>query len=96
MTIQQIGSISGKAHEGGKELLSKYEPAGNGWIVAGPEAKGTAYEDFIGGIAERKDDYSCAAFLYLSDAQPVSRLNVRSATQDIGLLDYEPVPALLI
>jgi len=96
MTIQQIGAVSGKAHAGGKELLGKYELAGNGWITAGPEAKGTPYEDFIGGIAERKDDYCAAAFLYLSDVQSVPRLNVRAATQDIGLLDYEPVPALLI
>jgi hypothetical protein len=96
MTIQQIGSVSGKAHQGGRERLSKFEPAGNGWITAGPQAKGTRYEDFIGGIAERQDDYSAAAFLYLSNVQSVPRLNVASATSDIRLKDYEAVPELPI
>jgi hypothetical protein len=94
MTIQQIGSVAGKVHQGGRELLGKFEPAGNGWITAGADAKGTRYEDYIGGIAERRDDYSCAAFLYLSKVQPVPRLNIAFATRDIGLRDYEPVPAM--
>jgi hypothetical protein len=94
VTIQQIGAIGvmkGPQQEQQLEALEKkYQVAGDGWLVGGPQFEGTPIYAF--GIAERQDDYSAAAFVYCRDAQPVPRLNITAATIDLGLRKYEKAP----
>jgi len=87
-TIQQIGAMG--IFKGQEDLMQKYEAAGTGWQIGGPGIKDSPY--VAGGIAERRDDYSAAAFVYCRDPQPVWRLNVKAATADIALLSYEQTP----
>jgi len=82
-TIQQIGSIA--IAQDRRDLLKKYEPAGNGWELVHPDSG----KPFYAGVAERRDDYSAAAFVYCRVAQPVPRLDVKAACADIDLLPYE-------
>ena len=88
-TIQQIGFLA-VAH--GQEsqieaLTRKYTLAGNGWARNIPGGPFSAFT-----LAERRDDYSAAAFLYCKSAQPVPRLNIKSATADINRREYEQQP----
>lgn len=87
-TIQQIGSLAVPANR--KDLLKKYKPAGNGWAFIAPDSVGG--KAMYAGIAERRDDYSAAAFVYCRMPQPVPRLNITAACADIGLRPYEHAP----
>jgi len=85
-TIQQIGALAvAHGQESQIETLSKkYALAGNGWarnIQGGPFSAFT--------LAERRDDYCAAAFIYCRSPQPVPRLNIKAATADITLREYE-------
>lgn len=84
-TIQQIGVAT--APEDRKDQLKKYEPAGHGWQLVHPDSP--MEKPFYAGIAERRDDYSAAAFVYCRQAQPVPRLNIKAACADIALKPYE-------
>lgn len=84
-TIQQIGFIDIPASK--EDLIKKNEPAGAGWAINKPEFECKVY---AAGLAERRDDYCAAAFLYCRDPQPVPRLNIKVALADIGLFAYEP------
>lgn len=82
VTIQQIGYCVFR--EGvDDERLDAATPAGEGFQER--PAPGIAAM----GIAERVDDYSAAAFLYLRRPQPVPRVDVAAAVADIGRLSYE-------
>jgi hypothetical protein len=71
-------------------------PGGKNWAAfAGPGEHKETPPDFLIGIAERRDDYSAAAFLYCRDAQPVPRLKIEQATADISLRTYEKAPPRL-
>jgi hypothetical protein len=90
-TIQQIGSMG--IPKGRDDLLKKYEPAGTGWRIADSGSDSSAKDQpHYAGLAERRDDYSAAAFLYCRTPQPVPRLDVKAAIADIGFRPYEPVP----
>ena len=41
------------------------------------------------GIAERVDDYCATAYVYCTEAQAVTRVDVGAATTDIGRFAYE-------
>ena len=102
-TIQQIGVVIGTG-EKARDAQKKYTPAGFGWATPGaknwaafigPGEHKEMPPDFLIGIAERRDDYSAAAFLYCREAQPVPRLKIDQATADIGLRTYEKAPPRL-
>ncbi|HUO98808.1 MAG TPA: glycoside hydrolase family 172 protein [Rhizomicrobium sp.] len=84
-TIQQIGAVGIPADR--KDMLKKYEAAGNGWQLVDPQSP--SEKPFYAGIAERRDDYCAAAFIYCRVPQPVPRLNIKAACAEIGLLPYE-------
>jgi D-arabinan exo alpha-(1,3)/(1,5)-arabinofuranosidase (non-reducing end) len=85
VTIQQIGMhlfLAGQETEQDAYLATN-PPAGAGW--ARDPRPGV-----IGmGICERVDDYSAAAFVYCHDVQAVPRVDVVSATSDLGRRAYE-------
>jgi hypothetical protein len=81
VTIQQIGYCVFR--EGiDDERLAAATAAGGGFQGPGPDV--TAH-----GIAERVDDYSAAAFVYLRDPQPVPPVDVEAAAADIARLPHE-------
>jgi Protein of unknown function (DUF2961) len=84
VTLQQIGAVAvpkGKAAL--REQLEREERvAGGGWM-----ATGGRLEAF--GICERQDDVCATAFLYLTDAQPVPRVDPAQACADIARRDFE-------
>lgn len=86
VTIQQIGAILAmKGPEGDarlKEAKARYETAGNGWIDDPALFKGTPLQAFA--IAERKDDYSAAAFVYCREPQPAPPADVAGAVRDLS------------
>ena len=100
-TIQQIGSVGGGGDKA-KLMLQRYVPAGPGWALPGttawndaldslsPEERQSIPRDYVSGMAERRDDYSAAAFVYCREPQPVPRLNIAAAVADIELRPYEP------
>ena len=88
VTIQQIGALT--VRKGEEQLLSRYQPAGNGWRYATAEESSSPF--YAAGLAERQDDYCAAAFVYCRDPQAVPRLSVEGAVADLGLLPYEPPP----
>ena len=65
-------------------LSKKYTLAGNGWDRNIRNAPFSAFT-----LAERRDDYWAAAFVYCRTPQPVPRVDLEVATADIGLRDYE-------
>jgi hypothetical protein len=79
-----------KGHE---EITHRYEVAGAGWQIGGPKFKDGPYSG--AGLAERRDDYCAAAFVYCREPQPVPRLNIHAALADIALRPYEPAPKTL-
>jgi hypothetical protein len=90
-TIQQIGAIAvAHGQESQIDALSKrYTLAGNGWQRA-PE--GAPFSAFA--IAERRDDYCAAAFVYCRLPQPVPRVDIKGAAMDIALREYEGAPTV--
>jgi len=82
-TLQQIGGVL--VPKDRPDLLRKYQPAGTGWENV-RSADGKA---MVAGIAERRDDYCAAAFVYCRDPQPVPRLDAKAACADIAFLPYE-------
>jgi hypothetical protein len=88
-TIQQIGAIAvAHGQESQIEALSKrYTLAGNGWER---DIQGAPFSAFA--IAERRDDYCAAAFVYCRVPQPVPRVDIKAAARDIALREYEGVP----
>jgi hypothetical protein len=85
VTIQQIGA---KFFAAGQEAeLEAYEVtnpvAGPGWH------RGLGPGMLAWGIAERVDDYCATAYLYLTEVQPVPRVDIGVATADIGRRTYE-------
>lgn len=88
-TIQQIGAIAvAHGEESQIEALSKrYTLAGNGWERA---SQGAPFSAFA--IAERRDDYCAAAFVYCRLPQPVPRVDIKAAAMDIALREYEGAP----
>lgn len=85
-TIQQIGALMIPPGEESRidRLSKKYTLAGNGWDR---NIRGAPFSAFT--LAERRDDYCAAAFVYCRTPQPVPRVDVKVATVDIALLDYE-------
>ncbi|MEO7275496.1 MAG: glycoside hydrolase family 172 protein [Vicinamibacterales bacterium] len=88
-TIQQIGALAvARGQESEIEDLTKrYTLAGNGWAT---DIEGAPFSAFT--LAERRDDYCAAAFVYCRTAQPVARVDVPSALADIGRREYERPP----
>lgn len=86
VTIQQIGAKGFRTGE--DDALAEYERtnpvAGEGWLRDRLPPGMLAW-----GIAERVDDYSAAAFVYCTRAQPVPRVDVAAATADLARLPYE-------
>lgn len=98
-TIQQMGSLWTYGPKAA-EAKQKYTTAGVGWIgkdeiakAAGPGLATMLPPDFLGGLAERSDDYCAAAFVYCHEPQPVSKLNIKHALTDIALRSYERAPS---
>jgi hypothetical protein len=85
-TIQQIGALMIPHGEESRidALSKKYTLAGNGWDRNIRNAPFSAFT-----LAERRDDYCAAAFVYCRTPQPVPRVDPKVATADIGLRDYE-------
>jgi hypothetical protein len=85
VTIQQIGFVGiGKGPDQEAQLeavRNKYQVAGPGWKVGGPELEGSPF--YATGIAERQDDYCAAAFLYCRTPQAVPRLDIKRALVDL-------------
>ena len=88
-TIQQIGAlVVARGQESQIDVLSeRYTLAGNGWAR---DIQGAPFSAFA--IAERRDDYCAAAFIYCRVPQPVPRVDIKAATADIGLRGYEGAP----
>ena len=93
VTIQQIGFAFFR--EGDDAAFERYQrtnpAAGQGWLMR-PRPGALAM-----GIAERRDDYCAAAFVYCREPQPVPRLDVPSALMDIAREPHEkphPMEAL--
>jgi hypothetical protein len=84
-TIQQIGIREVPA--GREELMKSVPVAGHGWENIPPPPGGGKPPHVT--IAERRDDYSAAAFVYCRDPQPARRLDAKGACADIALLPYE-------
>jgi hypothetical protein len=84
VTIQQIGAVMFMA--GQEAELAAYEAthpvAGSGWVRPGAGV-------LAWGTVERVDDYCATAFVYCREPQPVPRLNVAAATEDIARLAFE-------
>jgi hypothetical protein len=85
VTIQQIGAAR---FETGREAeadayFATNPPAGQGLLR--DVLPGTA----VFGIAERVDDYSAAAFVYLRDVQPAPRVDPVAACADLERRPYE-------
>ncbi len=95
VTIQQIGALGLAKGEEDKleEMKEKYQPAGEGWMMA-KDMPGMEDSPMLANtIAERVDDYSAAAFVYCQEPQAVPRLDVAAATVDLERLPYEgPTP----
>ena len=89
-TIQQIGALMiPHGQESRIDALSnKYTLAGSGWERDIPNAPFSAFA-----LAERRDDYCASAFLYCRTPQSVPRVDVKAATADISIRDYEGVPS---
>jgi Protein of unknown function (DUF2961) len=89
-TIQQIGALAvARGRESEVAVLTKkYTLAGNGWAR---DIQGAPFSAFA--LAERRDDYCAAAFVYCRSPQPVARVDVRAATADIERRAYERAPA---
>jgi hypothetical protein len=87
-TIQQIGALMvPHGQESSIDALSKkYTLAGTGWERNISNAPFSAFA-----LAERRDDYCAAAFVYCRTPQPVPRVDTKAATADIAFLDYERV-----
>jgi hypothetical protein len=85
VTIQQIGYDV--FPPGDDERLAALEaegrPAGLG-LARPKRVPGLAH-----GIVERVDDYCATAYTVCADAQPVPRLDIEAALEDIGRLAYE-------
>ena len=88
-TIQQIGAlVVARGQESQIDvLIERYTLAGNGWAR---DIQGAPFSAFA--IAERRDDYCAAAFIYCRVPQPVPRVDIKAATADIGLRGYEGAP----
>ncbi|KAI9005162.1 hypothetical protein DFJ74DRAFT_713046 [Hyaloraphidium curvatum] len=88
VTLQQIGmNVWRLGQEAERDAYVAENPlAGSGWLVNGPRGSS--------GLFERVDDVSAAAFLYLSEAQPVPRVDVAEATKDLGRTPYEKADPL--
>jgi hypothetical protein len=85
VTIQQIGATFFR--EGQEAEFEKYREtnpaAGAGWnLNAGPG-------QLASGICERVDDYCAAAFVYCREPQPVPRLDIAAALEDIERKAHE-------
>src|SRR5512140_3273143 len=65
-----------------KDAKARYETAGNGWIDDPALFKGTPLQAFA--IAERKDDYCAAAFVYCREPQAVPPADVAGAVRDLS------------
>ena len=79
-------------HEAERDAYLSTNPlAGNGWF---PTRRGVAGM----GLFERVDDYSAAAFVYLTECQPASPVDVAAATADLTRREFErpdPLEAFL-
>jgi hypothetical protein len=82
-TLQQIGLVHDHELQI-DETSKKHTLAGDGWAR---DIQGAPFRAFA--LAERRDDYCAAAFIYCLLPQPVPRVDVNSAAADIALLDYE-------
>lgn len=85
VTIQQIGmNLFREGEEAARDDYVATNPlAGTGWFeLAPPGVIGMA-------LFERVDDYSAAAFVYCTSAQPVPRVDVAAAVADLGRRDHE-------
>ncbi|HEV7383312.1 MAG TPA: glycoside hydrolase family 172 protein [Phenylobacterium sp.] len=86
VTIQQIGAVmvmKGPDQDRMmKDAMARYETAGNGWIADPALFKGTPLQAFT--IAERKDDYCAAAFVYCRAPQAAPPADVEAATRDLS------------
>jgi hypothetical protein len=101
--IQQIGAVFIDKGSDAQQRYNSYVPAGLGWmlrpgaepapeireLLKQPATHAVAERMYAGGIAERTDDYSAAAFLYCREPQSVPRLDIRTAIADISLRPYE-------
>jgi hypothetical protein len=84
VTLQQIGALPvPKGQSALRERLEREgRVAGGGWMMTGG-----ALEAF--GICERQDDVCATAYLYLRDAQPVPRVDPRSACAGVERRAWE-------
>jgi len=94
VTIQQIGmAFFGPGQEAEMEAYERTNPvAGTGWIRQ-PGGGLPAW-----GITERVDDYCATSYVYSRRPQPVPRLDVAAAINDIGRRSYErphPMEAMM-
>lgn len=90
VTIQQIGGNKLWMFQKGQEAaleayMATHLPAGPGW--ARSDDKKEIVD--LGTIVERRDDYCATAFVYCQHPQAVPRVDIESATRDIGLLPIE-------
>lgn len=94
VTIQQIGmAFFGPGQEAEMEAYERTNPvAGAGWIRQ-PGGGLPAW-----GITERVDDYCATSYVYSRRPQPVPRVDVAAALDDIGRRSYErprPMEAMM-
>jgi hypothetical protein len=86
VTIQQIGAKGFLAGQDAR--LAEYERtnpvAGAGWVRDHLPPTMLAW-----GIAERVDDYCAAAFVYCLRPQPVPRVDIAAATEDLARVGSE-------
>jgi hypothetical protein len=86
VTIQQIGAIlvmKGPDQDRVlKDAKARYETAGNGWVTDPALFRGTPLQAFA--IAERKDDYCAAAFVYCREPQAAPAADVAAAVRDLS------------
>jgi len=89
VTVQQIGAIF--ISESDKQefdvIADRNEVAGPGWIMN----MGPGIHAF--GLAEREDDFCATAFVYCQSSQPVPRLNLDLAVENIARMPYEKISA---
>jgi len=85
VTIQQIGAVFILPGEESKRAAidARHPVAGTGWR----RSQGAFTADWA--IAERRDDYCAAAFVYCREPQAVRRYPAIEATEAIGRLSYE-------
>jgi hypothetical protein len=81
VTLQQIGSAMFR--DGEDNALARFKAdvttAGDGWIEGG---LGGGVKAFT--LYERSDDWCATGFAYCAEPQPVARLDVATATADLG------------